>query len=173
MVTEVNTSQVSPNDGTADSTPGTVMLSPQVVVERLRELQRQIPDIAPLTKEERKAMRKLAATPATVVQASIMVIGASDIVEQGVGQPEAGVRQLVVTASDWRVVERELKAMWRGVFDANLVRRYHIGLAAARAYLIGQQVADAIVGHRPRQGVKLVGERDHSGFQRGQQQVLS
>src|SRR5712671_5208174 len=83
MVTEVNTSQVSPNDGTADSTPGTVMLSPQVVVERLRELQRQIPDIAPLTKEERKAMRKLAATPAKVVQASIMVIGASDIVEQG------------------------------------------------------------------------------------------
>src|SRR5258706_15281481 len=119
MVTEVNTSQVSPNDGAVEPAPGTVMLSAQVVVERLRELQRQIPDIAPLTKEERKAMRKLADTPVAVVQASIMVIGASDVVEQGVGQPADDVRQLVGKASDWRVVERERKAMWRGVFDAN------------------------------------------------------
>jgi hypothetical protein len=140
MVTQVNTSHGSPNDG-ADPTPRMAMLSAQVVVERLRELQQQIPDIAPLTKEERKAMRKLADTSAPVVQASIMIIGASDVVEQGVGQPADDVRQLVGTASDWRVVERELKAMWRGVFDANLVRRQRIGLAVARAYLIGQQLA--------------------------------
>ena len=30
--------------------------------------------------------------------------------------------------------------------------------------LIGQQVADAVVGHRPRQGVELVRQRDHPGF---------
>ena len=42
----------------------------------------------------------------------------------------------------------------------------------AQADLIGQQVADAVVGHRPRQGVKLVRQRDHPGFERCQQHVL-
>ena len=42
----------------------------------------------------------------------------------------------------------------------------------AQADLIGQEVADAVVGHRPRQGVELVGQRDHPGFERCQQHVL-
>src|SRR5271157_1254703 len=41
-----------------------------------------------------------------------------------------------------------------------------------QADLIGEEVTDAVVGYRPRQSVELVRERDHPGFERGQQHVL-
>jgi len=42
----------------------------------------------------------------------------------------------------------------------------------AQADFIGQEVADAVVGHRPRQGVELVRQGDHPGFERCQKQIL-
>jgi hypothetical protein len=140
MNTQVNSPQVSPNQGAADPTPGTPKLSAQVVTDQLRALGGQFPDIAPLTPEERKIVRRQGKVPKDVVEASISVISSSDTVQQGVGQPEE-VRQLITNANDWDVVERELKAMLKGVADANLVRRQRAAIAASRAYLIGQQVA--------------------------------
>ncbi len=145
MKTTENTPQVQgnvqPNGAAAGDPAGTPKLTPDVVVQQLRALQAQIPDIAPLTKQERAAMRKFARTPGVVVDASITVIGASDIVTQAVGQPAEEVRQMAEDAVNWKPVEAELKAMFRGVADANIVRRQRVGLAAARAYLIAQQVA--------------------------------
>jgi hypothetical protein len=141
MKTTENTPQVQLNAAAAGDPAGTPKLTPDVVVQQLRALQAQIPDIAPLTKEERAIMRRFARTPGVVVDASITVIGASDIVTQAVGQPAEEVRQMAADAVNWTPVENELKAMFRGVSDANLVRRQRVGLAAARAYLIAQQVA--------------------------------
>ena len=58
MNTQVNSPQVSPNQGAADTVPGTPKLSAQVVTDQLRSLGGQFPDISPLTPEERKIVRR-------------------------------------------------------------------------------------------------------------------
>lgn len=128
------------NAGAADA-PDVTMLSPAEVVTQLRVVADQIPDIAPLTPEERLAMRGMARVPGPVVRASVTVIGKSEIVQQAVGQEPARVSQWLTDAEEWDAVERELRAMLKNVADANLVRRQRAGLAASRAYIIGRQVA--------------------------------
>lgn len=137
----MSTFQETSNRKAAGAAPETGMLSPANVMAQLRSMQEQIPEIAPLTPQERKALRNNARVPSDIMEASISVIGASDAVVQGVGASAEGVQQWLTDAREWGEVGRQLKAMLKGVDDANLVRRQRAGLAAARAYLIGQQVA--------------------------------
>ena len=128
------------NASAADTLDAPV-LSPAEVVTQLRVLGKQIPDITPLTTQERLAMRGMARVPPPVVRASVTVIGASEVVQQAVGQQPEHVSQWLSDAEEWSAVENELRAMLKNVVDANLVRRQRAGLAASRAYIIGRQVA--------------------------------
>jgi hypothetical protein len=141
MVTQSNKPQVSPNQGATDTTPGTVKLSAQQVLDQLRALQQQLPDIAPLTKEERAMVRRQGKLPAHIVEATISVIDNSDPVQSAIGQPAEDVKQFVSDNADWRSVEDQFRAALKSVSDANLVRNQRASILAARAYLIGQQVA--------------------------------
>lgn len=113
--------------------------SVEAVMTQLRAVQQQIPDVTPLTAQERRALRVHARTPGNVINASLSVIGASDIVQQAVGHP-ADVQRWVADANSWTVVENQLRVMLKGIEDANLIRRQRAGLASTRAYLIGQQI---------------------------------
>src|ERR1700738_5211907 len=88
-------------------TPQTTTLTPEQVVEQLRVLRNQIADVAPLTKAERTAARQHARLSNSVVQASINIIGASEIVTQAVSQGTDEVRQLVEETNRWTAVEDE------------------------------------------------------------------
>src|SRR5256885_11429524 len=105
MVTQSNKPQVSPNQGATEPTPGTVKLSAQQVLDQLRALQQQLPDIAPLTKEERALVRRQGKLPAHIVEATISVIDNSDPVQSAIGQPAEDVKQFVSDNADWRSVE--------------------------------------------------------------------
>jgi hypothetical protein len=135
MSTEIQT----PNNAAPAETPP--MLAPQSVVAQLRAIRQQIADVTPLTAQQRKALRTHAATPNGVLQASINAIGASDLVQQAVGQPADEVRQLAEEANHWTAVEDELRTMLEGIAGANLVRRQRVGLLALQAYGFSRQLA--------------------------------
>jgi hypothetical protein len=116
-------------------------LAPEDVVALLRNVRQQIAEVTPLTREQRKALRTQAGLSNGVVQASINVIGASDLVQLALRQPADDVRKLVEEANRWTAVEDELRAILRGITGANLVRRQRVGFLAARAYGISQQLA--------------------------------
>jgi hypothetical protein len=116
-------------------------LAPDVVVSQLRAIRTQIGEVAPLTAKQRKTLRNVARTSNPILQASINVIGAVDVVEQAVGQPAADVRQLYDDANRWTAVEDELRTMLNGIAGANLIRRQQIALLAGRAYNFGAQLA--------------------------------
>jgi hypothetical protein len=116
-------------------------LAPEVVVDQLRAMRAQIGEVAPLTAEQRKTLRDRARTSNPILQASINVIGALDIVAQAVGQPADDMRQLCDENNRWTAVEDELRTLLNGVSGANLIRRDRIALVAARAYNIGSQLA--------------------------------
>jgi hypothetical protein len=121
----------------AGATPA---LSPDEVVAQLRALRQQIGEVTPLTKQQRTALRGHAALPNDVVQASINTLGASDDMQQVLGQPVDDVRQLAEDANRWIAVEDELRAMLKGVAGANLIRRQRVGLLSVQAYAISQQL---------------------------------
>ena len=117
------------------------LLTPEVVVEQLRAMRGQIGEVTPLKPEQRRQMRNLGRTSNPILQASINVIGALDIVEQAVGEPADNVRQLYDEANRWTSVEDELRTMLSGIAGANLVRRQRVSLVAGRAFNIGSQLA--------------------------------
>jgi len=138
----MNTNQETPNPvATADLPQPAPTLAPEAVVDQLRATRAQIGEVAPLTPAQRKALRQQIRTSNPIVQASINVIGALDIVAQAVGQPADDVRLLCDEANRWTAVEDELRTMLNGVAGANLIRHQRIAIVARRAYNIGSQLA--------------------------------
>jgi hypothetical protein len=117
------------------------LLTPEAVVEQLRNMRTLIGEVTPLTREQLKTVRNNVRTSNPILQASINVIGALDLVEQAVGQPAEEVRQLYEDANRWTAAEDELRMMLRGIAGANLIRRQRVALLAGRAVSIGTQLA--------------------------------
>jgi len=138
----MSTSQETTNAVAAADIPQPApLLTPEAVVEQLRSMRGQIGEVTPLTPEQRKTLRNGVRASNPVLQASINVIGALDIVQQAVGQPADEVRQLYDEANRWTAAEDELRAMLSGIAGANLIRRQRVALLAARAVGIGTQLA--------------------------------
>jgi hypothetical protein len=129
------------NRPAAAEPPQSQTLDPEQVVANLRALSAQIPEVTPLTRAQNKLLRTQGAVTPGVLDASINVIGASDTVTSAVGVPADEVRTMVGDASRWDAVEKELKALWKGVAGANVIRRQKIALIAGQAYGIGKQLA--------------------------------
>lgn len=131
----------TPNPTAADTPQPAPKLAPEVVVDQLRAIRDQLPEISPLTPQQRTSLRKRAQTSDDVLQASINVIGASDVVAMAIRQPLGDVRSLQDESNRWTVVEDELKALLNGVSGTNLIRRQRLALIAGQAYAIGTQLA--------------------------------
>jgi hypothetical protein len=138
---EVNTQQTTNAAAAADTPQPAPLLTPEAVVEQLRTMRGQIGEVTPLTPAQRAVVRSQTRTSNPVLQASINVIGALDIVEQAVGQPADEVRQLYDEANRWTAAEDELRSMLNGIAGANLIRRQRVALVAGRAVSIGTQLA--------------------------------
>lgn len=119
----------------------TPALTPEALVEHLRALRTQIADVTPLTAEQRRALQGRARASNEILQASINVLGAMEVISTAVGQPPAEVRQLHDEANRWTAVEDELRVMLKGVAGANLIRRQRVVFAATQAAGIGVQLA--------------------------------
>jgi hypothetical protein len=138
----MNTKQETTNAVAAADVPQPApLLTPEAVVEQLRAMRGQIGEVTPLTPAQRATLRSQMRTTNPVLQASINVIGALDIVEQAVGQPADNVRQLYDEANRWTAAEDELRSMLNGIAGANLIRRQRVALVAGRAAAISTQLA--------------------------------
>jgi hypothetical protein len=126
---------------TADTPQSGAPLTPQVVVGQLRAIRNQIAEVQPLTPEQKRSLRRLADTMNNeILQASISVIGSSDVVQLSVGQAD-DARALYDESNRWTEVEGELRTMLNGIAGANVIRRQRLALIASRAYGIGNQLA--------------------------------
>src|SRR5229473_3444070 len=129
-----------------NNTPGTpsptpAKLTPEAVIEQIRTLRAQI-DVTPLSKAQRNQLKQRARKqPAPVVDASISVIGSSDMVAQAVGQPLVDVLQLQSDSVRWSLVTDEIRSFLKGIEGANLVRREQLAFIASQAYSFGSQLA--------------------------------
>lgn len=139
------TPPTNPPTNAAADTPQpqpSTMLEPEVVVEQLRAIRNQIADVTPLTAEQRKAVRNIAdRVNDKILQESINMIGAADLVQAAAGQEPADVRALNEESGRWTAVESELRTMLNAVAGANLIRRQRLALIAGRAFDVGAALA--------------------------------
>jgi len=139
-----NNIQGTPNNPAttaADTPQPTPSPTPEALVDQLRAIRTQLPESTPLTPKQRASMKRRVQTPDDVLQASLNVIGVSDVVASAVGQPLGDVRSLQDESNRWTTVEDELKALLNSVSDANLIRKDRLALIAAQAYGVGTQLA--------------------------------
>lgn len=116
-------------------------LEPAAIVAQLRTLRLQMGEVTPLTPDQRKFVRERARVSNSVMQASINVIDAKDVIAQGVGQPAGEVRDLYEESNRWTAVEDELRMLLSGVSGANLVRRQRLAFIVGQAYKLGTSLS--------------------------------
>ena len=118
-------------------------LSPEAVIEQLREISAQIEEVTPLTPAQRRDLRNRTKISEEAISASAAAIGMSDNVARAIGLSAADVQALQMAAIRWAAVEGELRAFLNGISSANLARRYKLALIAMQAYSISTQLARA------------------------------
>jgi hypothetical protein len=138
----METNNVTTPSPAAETPQPATMLEPEAVVDQLRAIRNQIADVTPLTAEQRRQLRNVTSKVNNeILQESINVIGAADLVEQSVGQPPADVRTLNEESNRWTAVESELRTMLNAIAGANLIRRQRLALIAGRAFDVGAALA--------------------------------
>lgn len=135
--------QVIQSPPAADTPQQTPTVTPENIIQQLRAVGAQIPEVSPLTAQQREVLRRRAQTAkkGEIVETSISMIGAADLVSLAVGQSADEVHAMCDESSRWAAVEDELRAMLNGVAGANLIRRQKISVIAERAYGVGSQLA--------------------------------
>ena len=138
-----NQNQVIQNPAAADAPQQTPAVTPEGIIQQLRAVSAQIPEVSPLTGQQREILRRQAKTAKNgeIVDTSISMIGTADLVSQAVGQSADEVHAMCDESGRWAAVEDELRAMLNGVAGANLIRRQKIAVIAERAYGVGSQLA--------------------------------
>lgn len=131
------------NPAAADTPQQTPAVTPEGIVQQLRAVSAQIPEVSPLTGDQREILRRRGKTAKNgdIVETSISMIGAADLVSQAVGQTPDEVHAMIDEAGRWAQVEDELRVMLNGISSANLIRRQKIAVIADRAYGVGSQLA--------------------------------
>lgn len=138
-----NQNQVIQSSTAADTPQQTPAVTPDGILQQLRGVSAQIPEVSPLTSQQREVLRKLGHTAKNgeIVQTSISMIGAEDLVSQAVGQSVDETRAMIDESGRWEQVEDELRVMLNGISSANLIRRQKIAVVADRAFGVGSQLA--------------------------------
>ncbi|HEX3109965.1 MAG TPA: hypothetical protein VHU41_12805 [Thermoanaerobaculia bacterium] len=139
----MNQNHVTQSPSAADTPQQTPAVTPEGIVQQLRAVSAQIPEVTPLNAQQREVLRRQAQTSKNgeIVETSISMIGAADLVSQAVGQSPDDVYALVAESGRWAQVEDELRAMLNGIVGANLIRRQKIAVIAERAFGVGSQLA--------------------------------
>ncbi len=117
----------------SSTVPNPTKLAPEAVIAQLRTVLSQIDDAAPLSKDQRRAVKeRLRKQPKPVVEASINVIGVLDNVSQAIGQPLDEIRQLQDESLRWDAVADEARAFLKGIEGGNLLRHQRLTLIAVK-----------------------------------------
>jgi hypothetical protein len=137
-IIKTSTMKTTADAATANDLP---MLTPEEVIEQLRALQQRIPEFVQLPNDRQmERFRRVARVNPEFAREAFSAVGASDIVQNFIGNTPDELHQAEDEMARWTAVRSELRALLRGVDAAIVVRRQRIGLAAVQAYSVSRQL---------------------------------
>jgi hypothetical protein len=127
-------------------------LSPEDIIERLRELKEHIPEYLPLRTDQAMAMRRVANLDPDFIVSTVSATGESGAVQSALNRTPQSMHKDISDAARWSAVEQELLSMHSGVAGGNMVRRHRIGLTALQVYAVARQLVrganhDSLIPH--------------------------
>jgi hypothetical protein len=137
-IVKTSTMKTTADAATATELP---MLTPEETIELLRGLRQRIPEFVQLSRDRRtEQFRRIARLNPEFSHEAFSAVGASDLVQQFIGNTPDELHQAEDEAARWAAVRSEARALLRGIDAAVLVRRHRIGLAALQAYTVSLQL---------------------------------
>ena len=137
-MTIINSTTTKKAAAAATDTP---MLTPEQFIEQLRSLQKQLPEFVQLPKLRGMGnIRRVASLAEELAHDGIGAVGASEVVQNAIGQTAEQMHQAEDEIGRWKVAENEARTLVRGLAAANLVRRHRIGLALMQAFNVSRQL---------------------------------
>lgn len=137
-IVKTSTMKTTTDAATANELP---MLTPEEAIELLRGLRQRISEFVLLPKDAQTGhYRRVARLNPEFSHEAFSAVGASDLVQNFIGNTPDELHQAEDEAARWASVRSELRALLRGVDAAILVRRQRIGLAALQAYTVSLQL---------------------------------
>jgi hypothetical protein len=135
--------QTDVNHATAGTLAQDAAVTPESVIESLRELRAQIPNYVQLPLPIAATLRSVSALNGEFTQAAISAVGASETVQATVGQTSDQMQAEVDAIARWSVVRDELKATLDGVTSAVLTMKHTLGQSALLAYTVSKKLVRA------------------------------
>ena len=135
--------QTAVNDATAGTPAQNTAVTPESVIESLRELRTQIPNYVQLPLPIAATMRSVSALNTEFTQAAISAVSASEIVRTTVGQTADQMQADVDAIARWSLVREELKATLDGVTSAILTMKHTLGQSALLTYAVSKKLVRA------------------------------
>lgn len=151
MATDDRESGISPErkitaqpTGTPEARPNPLIIpnasgpqvEPEQLVEALRYLQQYIPEFTQLSVREERSMARAGHLDPEFIDTGIQAGSAWLQAKQVIGRTGAELRQEADEIRRWNDVERELRALTKGVAGANLKRKHRLGEAILTIYAI-------------------------------------
>ena len=116
-------------------------LTPEAIVEYLRALRPQVPLYGQLESHS-IALLKNAHVDPNFVTATNNIAGVSTLVQLAMGgTPLETMTQEAEETRRWSIVEEEVRALMRGIANANLIRSHRVGTRALNGYNVAVQLA--------------------------------
>jgi len=128
------------NDATAGTPAQDTAVTPESVIESLRELRAQIPNYVQLPLPTAATLRSVSALNGEFTQAAISAVGASETVQATVGQTSEQMQAEVDAIARWSLVREELKATLDGVTSAVLTMKHTLGQTALLTYTVSKKL---------------------------------
>jgi hypothetical protein len=135
--------QTAVNHVTAGTPAQDAAVTPESVIESLRELRAQIPNYVQLPLPTAATLRSVSALNGEFTQAAISAVGASETVQATVGQTSEQMQAEVDAIARWSVVRDELKATLDGVTSAVLTMKHTLGQTALLTYTVSKKLVVA------------------------------
>lgn len=118
------------------------MPTPEEISKQLKAITELVKaDLGMFDPATRKVMRDASRVSDEIIQRTLHVVDATDIIAKAIGMSAQQLNALVQLSIRWSEAEAELRTLLTGVLGAKLARRHQVAKIVGRVFMIASQLA--------------------------------
>ena len=118
------------------------MATPEEISAQLKAITELVKaDLEMFDPGTRKVMRDASRVSEEIIQRTVHVVDATDIIAKAIGMSADQLSALIQLSNRWSEAEAELRKLLTGVLGAKLARRHQVAKLVGRIFMIASQLA--------------------------------